>query len=165
MLFSLINASTAFQQFMNDIFSNLLNICVIIYLDDILIYLANMSKHYQLLFFYFILFYFILSFFFLFLYLDIGKVQKILEIIMSYGMDNTCQPQNKHMVIRVGLKEYSTNHQQFVYKVDVLYLGTLLSSLVLLNIRVSFALYISLSHNIFMPKSFLLQTLLCPIIK
>ena len=31
---------------MNDIFSNLLDICVVIYLDDILIYLNNMSKHY-----------------------------------------------------------------------------------------------------------------------
>ena len=30
---------------MNDIFSNLLDVCVIIYLDDILIYLNNMSKH------------------------------------------------------------------------------------------------------------------------
>jgi len=32
---------------MNDIFSNLLDVCVVIYLDDILIYLNNMSKHYQ----------------------------------------------------------------------------------------------------------------------
>jgi len=30
---------------MNDIFSNLLDICVVIYLDDILIYLNNMSEH------------------------------------------------------------------------------------------------------------------------
>jgi len=30
---------------MNDIFSNLLDVCVVIYLDDILIYLNNMSKH------------------------------------------------------------------------------------------------------------------------
>jgi len=30
---------------MNNIFSDLLNICVVIYLDDILIYLNNMSKH------------------------------------------------------------------------------------------------------------------------
>jgi len=30
---------------MNDIFSNLLDVCVIIYLDDILIYSNNMSKH------------------------------------------------------------------------------------------------------------------------
>jgi len=32
---------------MNDIFSNLLDVCVIIYLDDILIYSNNMSKHHQ----------------------------------------------------------------------------------------------------------------------
>jgi len=30
---------------MNDIFSDLLDVCVMIYLDDILIYLNNMSKH------------------------------------------------------------------------------------------------------------------------
>ena len=47
MLFSLTNAPTAFQQFMNDIFSDLLDVCVMIYLDDILIYLNNMSKHHQ----------------------------------------------------------------------------------------------------------------------
>jgi len=46
MLFSLTNAPAAFQQFMNDIFSDLLDICVVIYLDDILIYSNNMSKHY-----------------------------------------------------------------------------------------------------------------------
>jgi len=32
---------------MNDIFSDLLNVCVVIYLDNILIYLNNMSKHYR----------------------------------------------------------------------------------------------------------------------
>ena len=32
---------------MNDIFSNFLDICIMIYLDDILIYLNNMSKHHQ----------------------------------------------------------------------------------------------------------------------
>ena len=47
MPFSLTNAPTVFQWFMNDIFSNLLNVCVIIYLDDILIYLNNMSEYYQ----------------------------------------------------------------------------------------------------------------------
>jgi len=31
---------------MNDIFSDLLDVCVVIYLDDILIYLNNMSEHY-----------------------------------------------------------------------------------------------------------------------
>ena len=32
---------------MNNIFSDLLDVCVVIYLDDILIYSNNMSKHYQ----------------------------------------------------------------------------------------------------------------------
>ena len=47
MPFSLINASMAFQQFMNDIFSNLLDVCVVIYLDDILIYSNDMSEHHR----------------------------------------------------------------------------------------------------------------------
>ena len=46
MPFSLTNASAIFQRFMNNIFSDLLDICVVIYLNDILIYLNNMSKHY-----------------------------------------------------------------------------------------------------------------------
>ena len=41
----LTNAPAAFQQFMNDIFSDLLDVYVMIYLDDILIYLNNMSEH------------------------------------------------------------------------------------------------------------------------
>jgi len=45
MPFSLTNASIVFQQFMNDIFSDLLDVYVIIYLDDILIYSNNMSEH------------------------------------------------------------------------------------------------------------------------
>jgi len=44
------------------------------------------------------------------------------------------------MVIRVGLKECSMDHQWLVYKVDILYLGTLSSSLVLFNTRVYFSL-------------------------
>ena len=43
MPFSLANAPVAFQQFMNNLFSNLVDVCVMIYLDDILIYLNNMS--------------------------------------------------------------------------------------------------------------------------
>jgi len=35
----------AFQWFINNIFSDLLDICVVIYLDDILIYSNNMSEH------------------------------------------------------------------------------------------------------------------------
>jgi len=38
MLFGLTNAPAAFQRFMNDVFSDLLDVCVVVYLDDILIY-------------------------------------------------------------------------------------------------------------------------------
>src|SRR5882724_7468759 len=41
----LTNAPTAFQRFMNDIFAELIDVTVIIYLDDILIYSGNMSEH------------------------------------------------------------------------------------------------------------------------
>ena len=47
MPFGLTNTSMAFQRFMNNIFSDILNVCVVIYLDDILIYSNNMSKHHQ----------------------------------------------------------------------------------------------------------------------
>jgi len=47
MPFGLTNAPAAFQRFMNNIFSDLLDVCVMIYLDDILIYLNNMSKHHR----------------------------------------------------------------------------------------------------------------------
>ena len=47
MPFGLTNAPVAFQWFMNNIFSDLLDICVVIYLDDILIYSNNMSKHHR----------------------------------------------------------------------------------------------------------------------
>ena len=39
------NAPVAFQQFMNDIFADMINITVIIYLDNILIYSDNMTEH------------------------------------------------------------------------------------------------------------------------
>jgi len=45
MPFSFTNALMAFQQFMNNIFFNLLDVCIVIYLDDILIYSNNMSEH------------------------------------------------------------------------------------------------------------------------
>jgi len=45
MPFGLTNAPIVFQWFMNNIFSDLLDVCVIIYLDDILIYSNNMSEH------------------------------------------------------------------------------------------------------------------------
>ena len=47
MPFGLTNAPVAFQQFINDIFSDLWDVCVMIYLDDILIYSNNMSEHHQ----------------------------------------------------------------------------------------------------------------------
>ena len=45
MPFRLTNAPAAFQHFMNDIFADLLDICTVIYLDDILIYSNSMSDH------------------------------------------------------------------------------------------------------------------------
>jgi hypothetical protein len=45
MPFGLSNAPAAFQRFMNDIFSDLLDVCVIVYLNDILIYSDDMSQH------------------------------------------------------------------------------------------------------------------------
>jgi hypothetical protein len=47
MPFGLTNAPSAFQLFMNDIFHNLFDVCVIIYLDDILIYSENKEVHKQ----------------------------------------------------------------------------------------------------------------------
>ena len=47
MPFGLTNAPAVFQRFMNNIFSNLLDVCVMIYLDDILIYSNDMSKHHR----------------------------------------------------------------------------------------------------------------------
>ena len=43
--FRLSNRPAAFQRFMNDIFSNMLDVSVIVYLDDILIYSDDMTKH------------------------------------------------------------------------------------------------------------------------
>jgi hypothetical protein len=43
--FGLSNAPAAFQRFMNDIFSNMLDVCVIVYLNDILIYSDDMTQH------------------------------------------------------------------------------------------------------------------------
>ena len=45
MPFGLSNAPAAFQHFMNEVFSYLLNVCVIVYLDDILIYSDNLAEH------------------------------------------------------------------------------------------------------------------------
>ena len=45
MPFGLTNAPSTFQRFMNDIFSDLLDVHVIIYLDNILIYSDNPADH------------------------------------------------------------------------------------------------------------------------
>jgi len=45
--FGLSNAPVAFQRFMNDVFSNLLDVCVVVYLDDILIYSDDIMQHWS----------------------------------------------------------------------------------------------------------------------
>ena len=45
MPFGLTNAPMAFQRFINNIFSDLLDVCIIVYLDDILIYSEDMTQH------------------------------------------------------------------------------------------------------------------------
>jgi len=45
MPFGLTNAPAAFQHFMNDMFSNLLDVCIVVYLDDILIYSDDITQH------------------------------------------------------------------------------------------------------------------------
>jgi hypothetical protein len=45
MSFGLTNALATFQRFMNDIFQDFLNNCVIVYLDDILIFSNNLAFH------------------------------------------------------------------------------------------------------------------------
>ena len=47
MPFGLTNSPAAFQHFMNDIFGDLLDNCVIVYLDDILIYSDDETSHKQ----------------------------------------------------------------------------------------------------------------------
>jgi len=45
--FGLTNTLAAFQHFMNDMFSNLLDVCIVVYLDDILIYSNNIMQHWK----------------------------------------------------------------------------------------------------------------------
>ena len=47
MPFRLMNVPTAFQHFMNDIFGDLLNVCMLVYLDNILIYSDSEEEHIQ----------------------------------------------------------------------------------------------------------------------
>jgi hypothetical protein len=47
MLFSLTNAPATFQTLMNEIFRDLLDVCVIVYLDDILVYSKDPKDHEQ----------------------------------------------------------------------------------------------------------------------
>jgi len=45
MPFRLSNAPAAFQQFINEIFGDLLDMYIVVYLDNILIYLNNLEDH------------------------------------------------------------------------------------------------------------------------
>jgi len=47
MPFGLTNAPAAFQHFMNNMFSDLLDVCVVVYLDDILIYSDDIMQHWK----------------------------------------------------------------------------------------------------------------------
>ena len=42
---ALTNAPAVFQQFVNTIFTNLLNVCIIVYLNNILIYSEDKASH------------------------------------------------------------------------------------------------------------------------
>jgi len=45
MPFGLTNAPAAFQRFVNSVFANMLNVCIVVYLDIILVYSDNMEDH------------------------------------------------------------------------------------------------------------------------
>ena len=47
MPFSLTNAPAVFQRFVNTIFADMLDVCVVVYLDDILIYSGDKASHKQ----------------------------------------------------------------------------------------------------------------------
>lgn len=45
MSYGLVNAPSYFQSFMNDVFRDMLDRFVIVYIDDIMIYLKSLSEH------------------------------------------------------------------------------------------------------------------------
>ena len=45
MPFSLTNSPAVFQRFMNNILGDLLEECIMVYLDDILVYSNNLKEH------------------------------------------------------------------------------------------------------------------------
>ena len=45
MPFGLTNAMATFQQFINSVFTDMLDVCMVVYLDNILIYSDNMEDH------------------------------------------------------------------------------------------------------------------------
>jgi len=45
MPFGLTNAPAAFQWFVNSVFTDMLNVCIVVYLDNILVYSDNMEEH------------------------------------------------------------------------------------------------------------------------
>ena len=45
MPFGLSNAHAVFQHFVNEVFADLLDVCVVVYLDNILIYSDNPDEH------------------------------------------------------------------------------------------------------------------------
>jgi len=47
MPFGLTNAPAAFQHFVNTVFADMLDVCIVVYLDDILIYSEDMESHQQ----------------------------------------------------------------------------------------------------------------------
>jgi len=47
MPFGLTNAPAAFQHFVNTIFADMIDVCVVVYLDDILIYSIDLDHHVQ----------------------------------------------------------------------------------------------------------------------
>ena len=47
MPFGLTNTLAAFQCFMNDMFSDLLDVCIVVYLDNILIYSDDITQHWS----------------------------------------------------------------------------------------------------------------------